>query len=58
MIIVLGLLCNALGTPSAPPNQVLLFSTVFDLFVMSPVAESSVCEAQPLAKTKLASRPL
>ncbi len=38
IIIVLGLLRNALGTPSAPPNQVLLGLALFlTFFVMSPV---------------------
>ncbi len=32
IIIVLGLLRNALGTPSAPPNQVLLGLTLFMTF--------------------------
>ncbi|MFC3395202.1 flagellar type III secretion system pore protein FliP [Brenneria rubrifaciens] len=38
IIIVLSLLRNALGTPTAPPNQVLLGLTLFlTFFVMSPV---------------------
>ncbi|UQY44196.1 flagellar type III secretion system pore protein FliP [Erwinia sp. PK3-005] len=38
IIIVLGLLRNALGTPSTPPNQVLLGLALFiTFFVMSPV---------------------
>lgn len=38
IIIVLGLLRNALGTPTAPPNQILLGLALFmTFFVMSPV---------------------
>ncbi|MCI2405808.1 flagellar biosynthetic protein FliP, partial [Serratia sp. PGPR-27] len=38
IIIVLGLLRNALGTPSAPPNQVMLGLALFlTFFIMSPV---------------------
>lgn len=38
IIIVLSLLRNALGTPTAPPNQVLLGLTLFlTFFIMSPV---------------------
>lgn len=38
IIIVLSLLRTALGTPSAPPNQVLIGLTLFlTLFIMSPV---------------------
>ena len=38
IIIVLSLLRTALGTPSAPPNQVLVGMTLFlTLFIMSPV---------------------
>ncbi|MEW7950570.1 flagellar type III secretion system pore protein FliP, partial [Enterobacter hormaechei subsp. xiangfangensis] len=38
IIIVFGLLRNALGTPSAPPNQVLLGLALFlTFFIMSPV---------------------
>ncbi|WP_334473851.1 flagellar type III secretion system pore protein FliP [Arsenophonus sp. PmNCSU2021_1] len=38
IIIVLGLLRNALGTPTAPPNQILLDLALFmTFFVMSPV---------------------
>ncbi|OKP02448.1 flagellar biosynthetic protein FliP [Xenorhabdus eapokensis] len=38
IIIVLGLLRNALGTPSAPPNQVMLGLALFmTFFIMAPV---------------------
>lgn len=38
IIIVLGLLRNALGTPTTPPNQILLGLALFmTFFVMSPV---------------------
>lgn len=38
IIIVLGLLRNVLGTPTAPPNQILLGLALFmTFFVMSPV---------------------
>ena len=37
ILIVLGFLRNALGTPSIPPNQVLVgFSLFLTLFVMGP----------------------
>lgn len=37
IIIVFGLLRNALGTPSAPPNQVLLGLSLFlTFFIMAP----------------------
>ncbi|GAB3390942.1 flagellar type III secretion system pore protein FliP [Azotobacter armeniacus] len=40
IIIVLGLLRTAIGTPAAPPNQVLLGLALFlTFFVMSPVLE-------------------
>lgn len=40
IIIVFGLLRNALGTPSAPPNQVLLGLALFlTFFIMSPVID-------------------
>lgn len=40
IIIVLGLLRNALGTPSAPPNQVILGIALFmTFFIMSPVID-------------------
>ncbi|GAA0516280.1 flagellar type III secretion system pore protein FliP [Tatumella terrea] len=40
IIIVLGLLRNALGTPSAPPNQVMLGLALFlTFFVMSPTLD-------------------
>lgn len=41
IIIVLGLLRNALGTQSAPPNQVILGIALFmTLFIMSPVIDN------------------
>ncbi|MCA6925402.1 flagellar type III secretion system pore protein FliP [Pectobacterium versatile] len=46
IIIVLSLLRNALGTPTAPPNQVLLGLTLFlTFFVMSPVLNRVYDEA-------------
>ena len=46
IIIVLGLLRNALGTPSAPPNQVMLGLTLFlTFFIMSPVFDKVYQEA-------------
>ena len=40
IIIVLGLLRNALGTQSAPPNQVILGIALFmTFFIMSPVTD-------------------
>ncbi|MFC0709058.1 flagellar type III secretion system pore protein FliP [Azorhizophilus paspali] len=40
IIIVLGLLRTAIGTPAAPPNQVLLGLALFlTLFIMSPVLD-------------------
>ncbi|MFR3778835.1 MAG: hypothetical protein ACLTW6_09165 [Enterobacter sp.] len=40
IIIVFGLLRNALGTPTAPPNQVLLGLALFlTFFIMSPVID-------------------
>ncbi|BBU95440.1 MULTISPECIES: flagellar type III secretion system pore protein FliP [Providencia] len=55
IIIVLGLLRNALGTPSAPPNQVLLGLALFlTFFVMSPVADQVYREAyQPFSEDKI-----
>ncbi|CRL43637.1 Flagellar biosynthetic protein FliP precursor [Sodalis glossinidius str. 'morsitans'] len=41
IIIVLSILRNALGTPSAPPNQILLgLALCLTFFVMSPVLDS------------------
>ncbi len=50
IIIVLSLLRQALGTQSAPPNQVLVGLALFlTLFVMAPVFDSIYTEAyQPL----------
>lgn len=46
IIIVLGLLRNALGTASSPPNQVLLGLALFlTFFVMSPVIDQVYKEA-------------
>ncbi len=55
IIIVLSLLRQALGTPSAPPNQVLLGLALFlTLFVMGPVFDKIYTEAyQPLAENKI-----
>ena len=50
-----GLLRNALGTPSAPPNRVLLgLATIFDLFIMSPVIDKIYVDAyQPFSEEKI-----
>jgi flagellar biosynthesis protein FliP len=55
IIIVLGLLRNALGTASSPPNQVLLGLALFlTFFVMSPVLSQVYSDAwQPLAQDKI-----
>ncbi|WP_312629486.1 flagellar type III secretion system pore protein FliP [Scandinavium sp.] len=55
IIIVLGLLRNALGTPSTPPNQVLLGLALFlTFFVMSPVFSQIYDESwQPLSENKI-----
>nr|WP_249226358.1 flagellar type III secretion system pore protein FliP [Entomohabitans teleogrylli] len=55
IIIVLGLLRNALGTPSTPPNQVLLGLALFVTFyVMSPVFNDIYRHAwQPLSEDKI-----
>ena len=46
IIIVLGLLRNALGTQSAPPNQVILGIALFmTFFIMSPVIDKIYQEA-------------
>ena len=53
IIIVLGLMRNALGTPTAPPNRCWWGCRCFDLFVMSPVF-SQICEKrQPLQENKI-----
>ncbi|RXA94443.1 flagellar type III secretion system pore protein FliP [Yersinia sp. 2105 StPb PI] len=55
VIIVLGLLRNALGTPSTPPNQVLLGLALFlTFYVMSPVFNEIYKDAwQPLSEDKI-----
>jgi flagellar biosynthetic protein FliP len=55
IIIVLGLLRTALGTPTAPPNQVLLGLALFlTFYVMSPVFNQIYQEAwQPLQEDKI-----
>ncbi|CAI8913016.1 flagellar biosynthesis protein FliP [Kosakonia quasisacchari] len=55
IVIVLGLLRNALGTASTPPNQVLLGLALFlTFFVMSPVLNRIYDEAWvPLSQDKI-----
>jgi len=55
IIIVLGLLRNALGTASTPPNQVLLGLALFlTFYVMSPVADKIYADAwKPLSEDKI-----
>ncbi|WP_404993895.1 flagellar type III secretion system pore protein FliP [Cupriavidus pauculus] len=55
IIIVLGLLRNALGTASSPPNQVLVGLSLFlTFFVMSPVADKVYNDAyKPLSENKI-----
>lgn len=55
IIIVLGLLRNALGTPSTPPNQVLLGLALFlTFYVMSPVFDQVYKDAwEPLSEDKI-----
>ena len=55
IVIVLGLLRTAIGTPTAPPNQVLLGLALFlTLFVMSPVINKVYDEAWvPLSKEEI-----
>ncbi|EHH3450469.1 flagellar type III secretion system pore protein FliP [Salmonella enterica] len=55
IIIVFGLLRNALGTPSAPPNQVLLGLALFlTFFIMSPVIDKIYVDAyQPFSEQKI-----
>jgi flagellar biosynthetic protein FliP len=55
IIIVLSLLRQALGTPTSPPNQVLIGLALFlTLFVMSPVLDRIYAEAyQPFAENKI-----
>lgn len=55
IIIVLSLLRSALGTPSSPPNQVLIGLALFlTFFVMSPVLEKMYNEAYlPYSEKKI-----
>ena len=55
IIIVLSLLRQALGTPSSPPNQVLIGLSLFlTLFVMSPVLDRINADAyQPFSENKI-----
>ncbi len=55
IIIVLSLLRQALGTQTAPPNQVLIGLALFlTLFVMGPVLDRIYTEAyQPLSENKI-----
>lgn len=55
IIIVLGLLRNALGTPSAPPNQVMLGLALFlTFFIMSPVFDKVYKDAYlPFSQDKI-----
>ncbi|ELW9444017.1 flagellar type III secretion system pore protein FliP [Pluralibacter gergoviae] len=55
IIIVFGLLRNALGTASAPPNQVLLGLALFlTFFIMSPVLDKIYADAyQPFSENKI-----
>jgi flagellar biosynthetic protein FliP len=55
IIIVLSLLRSAIGTPSSPPNQVLIGLALFlTFFVMSPVLDKIYTEAYlPYSENKL-----
>lgn len=55
IVIVLSLLRQALGTPSAPPNQVMIGLSLFlTFFVMSPVIDKIYVDAyQPLSENKI-----
>ncbi|MBS1169196.1 MAG: fliP [Burkholderiaceae bacterium] len=55
IIIVLSMLRQALGTQSAPPNQVILGLSLFlTFFVMSPVFDKAYTDAyQPLSENKI-----
>ncbi len=55
IIIVLSLLRQALGTPTAPPNQVMIGLALFlTFFVMSPVLDKIYTEAyQPLSENRI-----
>jgi flagellar biosynthetic protein FliP len=56
IVIVLGLLRQALGTQSAPPNQVIVGLSLFlTFFVMGPTFDKVYAEAyQPFAANKIA----
>ena len=47
IIIVFGLLRNALGTPSAPPNQVLLGLALFLTFFIMSSDRQNLCRCVP-----------
>jgi len=55
IVIVLSLLRQALGTPTSPPNQVLIGLSLFlTLFVMSPVLDRINADAyQPFSENKM-----
>jgi flagellar biosynthetic protein FliP len=55
IVIVLALLRQAIGTPTAPPNQVILGLSLFlTFFVMSPVLDRVYTEAYlPLAENRI-----
>jgi flagellar biosynthesis protein FliP len=55
ILIVLGFLRNALGTPSAPPNQILIGISVFlTLFVMAPtIKQVNDLAVQPYTAKKI-----
>jgi flagellar biosynthetic protein FliP len=56
IVIVLSLLRQALGTPSAPPNQVIIGLSLFlTFFVMSPVIDRVYTEAwEPYSRNQIA----
>ncbi len=55
IVIVLSLMRQALGTPSAPPNQVVIGLSLFlTLFVMSPVLDKIYTDAyKPLSENRI-----
>lgn len=55
IVIVLSLLRQAIGTPSAPPNQVIIGLSLFlSMFVMGPTLDKVYTDAyQPLSENKL-----
>jgi flagellar biosynthetic protein FliP len=55
IIIVFSLLRQALGTPTAPPNQVMLGMALFlSFFIMAPVIDKVYVDAyQPLSENKI-----